>query len=152
MTCNQCAHKDVCDKEHYATDLEPEHYYYSDLSNVEKYCKHFVHDLNMKTFPCHIGQPVWLIREGWKDGIKQLILDHMYVFTIRCRFSLKDDIIAETDDIESRIQIFLGYEGNPYKEIEVRESDFNKIVFTDKQQAELAYAEIKISRAFMLPC
>lgn len=143
MTCNQCIHKAVCHKEHTATDIEPEHYYYSDLSNVEESCQHFVPKLDMKTFPCHVGQPVWLIREGWKDGVKQLILEDMYVFTIRCRFALKDDIIAETDDLESRIQIFLGYEGNPYKEIEVRESDFNKTVFTDKNQAEIAFAEMR---------
>ena len=143
MTCNQCAHKAVCHKEHNATDMEPEHYYYSDLNNVEDKCEHFLLDLNLKKFPCHVGQPVWLIREGWKDGIKQLIIEDMYVFTIRCRFSLKDDLIVETDDIESRIQIFLGYEGNPYKEIEVREYDFEKIFFDNKADAEIALKQMK---------
>ena len=143
MTCNQCVHKSVCHKEHHATDMEPEHYYYSDLNNVEDKCEHFLLDLNMKTFPCHVGQPVWLIREGWKDGIKQLIIEDMYVFTIRCRFALKDDRIVETDDIESRIQIFLGYEGNPYKEIEVKEYDFGKIFFDNKADAEIALKQMK---------
>ena len=32
MTCNQCIHKAVCHKEHHATDMEPEHYYYSDVN------------------------------------------------------------------------------------------------------------------------
>lgn len=45
MTCNQCIHKAVCHKEHIATDIEPE-YYYSDLSNVEESCEHFVHELD----------------------------------------------------------------------------------------------------------
>jgi hypothetical protein len=143
MTCNQCAHRAVCHKEHYATDLEPEYYYYFDLNNVEDKCEHFLHDLNIKTFPCHVGQPVWLIREGWKDGIKQLIIEDMYVFTIRCRFALKDDRIVETNDLESRIQIFLGYEGNPYREIEVREYDFGKIFFDNKSDAEIALKRMK---------
>ena len=143
MTCNQCIHKAVCHKEHHATDMEPEHYYYSDLNNVEDKCEHFLHDLNMKTFPCHVGQPVWLIREGWKDGIRQLIIEDMYVFSIRCRFALKDDLIVETNDLESRIQIFLGYEGNPYKEIEVREYDFCKTFFDNKADAEIALKQMK---------
>ena len=119
-------------------------YYYSDLNNVEDKCEHFLHDLNMKTFPCHVGQPVWLIREGWKDGIKQLIIEDMYVFTIRCRFALKDDLIVETNDFESRIQIFLGYEDNPYREIEVRDYDFGKIFFDNKKIVPLKNETNKI--------
>ena len=54
MTCNQCAHKAVCHKEHHATDMEPEHYYYSDLNNVEDKCEHFLLDLNLKKFPVEV--------------------------------------------------------------------------------------------------
>lgn len=133
MNCNQCVHRTVCHKE----------YHYSDLNNVEEKCDHFLHELNTKEFPCHVGQPVWLIREGYLDGVKQLIIDDMYVVAVRCRFALKNDIIIETDDIESRIQIFLGYEDNPYREIEVRDHDFGKAVFIRKEDAEIALKQMK---------
>ena len=130
MKCENCIHKNICSKEHFATDIEPVHFYYSDFDNVEEKCNNFRHELKIKEFPCYIGQTVWFIHEGWRDGIKQLLIDRMIVWTIRYRGALTDE-----NEPESRVQIFLGYEDNPYREFEVRDYDFGKTVFYEQETA-----------------
>ncbi len=41
MTCKDCIHKDVCSKEHIATDIDNRYFDYSELNNIEEECEDF---------------------------------------------------------------------------------------------------------------
>ena len=132
MTCEQCSHRNVCHKEHLATDLCPEHFYYSDLDNVEDVCDHFVNELTIKEFPCYVGQKLWMIKEIIQNNIKTPIVTEVYVISIRYRNALASDII-DCQNTEERVQIFVG-PNDSYELTELSDTDFGKKLFINETE------------------
>ena len=134
MTCEQCSHRNVCHKEHLATDLYPEHFYYSDLDNVEDACDHFVNELTVKEFPCYVGQKLWMLKDVIQNNVNTCIIEAVYVISIRYRNALASYVI-DSQNTEEKMQIFVGPEDS-YQLIELSDKDFGKKLFYNETEAQ----------------
>ena len=141
MTCEQCIHKNVCPKEHLPSDIEPDHFYYSDKKKVEDVCDDFLLDLNVKTFPCHVGQKLWYMHEKNINNVRQPVIEKVFVITIRLKRTLANEIISK-NNVEDRVQIFIGPDDS-HVEYEVLDTDFGKTVFYSEDDAIMHLIKMK---------
>lgn len=63
-TCNNCFHKDVCFKEHLASDIDPRFFRYDELDNVEDECENFKDENKILNLPCQIGETIFEIEKN----------------------------------------------------------------------------------------
>lgn len=131
MTCNQCAHQNICYKMHLLIDSKKEKFY-ADLTNIEEVCGQFAHNLSIKTFPCYVGQKLWMIKEIIQNNIKTPIVTEVYVISIRYRNALASDII-DCQNTEERVQIFVG-PNDSYELTELSDTDFGKKLFYNEAE------------------
>ena len=141
MTCEQCIHKNVCPKEHLPSDIEPEHFYYSDKKKVEDVCDDFLFDLNVKEFPCHVGQKVYYMHEKIINNVRQPVIEKVFVITIRLKRTIANEIISK-NNVEDRVQIFIGPTDSNV-EYEVHDTDFGKTIFYSEDDAIMYLLKVK---------
>lgn len=131
MTCNQCAHQNICYKMHLLIDSK-KGTFYADLTNIEEVCGQFTHNLSVKTFPCYVGQKLWMIKEIVQNNIKTPIVTEVYVISIRYRNALASDII-DCQNTEERMQVFVG-PNDSYELTELSDTDFGKKLFYNETE------------------
>ena len=133
MTCNQCAHKPVCAKMHLIINRK-QAIFYSDLPNIEEECNCFANELTTKTFPCYVGQKLWMIKNIVRNNVKTYIAEAVYVISIRYRNALASEVI-DSQNTEEKMQIFVGPEDS-YQLTELSDKDFGKKLFYNETEAQ----------------
>lgn len=128
MTCKDCIHYDVCHRRINSIDFLPvikgkvstSSIMYKNCDDVEKYCSHFKDKSRFVELPCKVGDKIYC------DG--KHFADH-------CKGKVMEFIVG---DINTNVCTYFRGE----IDMIFRFSDFGKIVFLTKEEAEAKLKEI----------